>query len=266
MENSENKALTRRKITFIVIGSFVVIFLVYYSIMLAASPAKKRNELEAKFGLAEIEKDKIDPRFYSDSAFLRLCKEKTFFQARIIMAGSDSLYITLNLTDSTANLELCGVQLHKAKMKDLRISKILTRGNNYAIYSLLSSPMTIVSDASTIKKEPIMIKMAPKDTSEFVPDIAPDTSDVEPVNYILQMDNDIKIYVYQIDDTITTDKHKLFFFDLNDRLKYAMSSLKSVVSFKVPDYHPFIKIRLPKADAKILYRSVPRHGQIAVFR
>jgi hypothetical protein len=72
MENSEKKALTRGKITFIVIGSFVVFFLVYYSIMLATSPAKKRNELEAKFGLAEIEKDKIDPRFYSDSAFLDL--------------------------------------------------------------------------------------------------------------------------------------------------------------------------------------------------
>jgi len=111
-----------------------------------------------------------------------------------------------------------------------------------------------------------MIKMAPKDTSEFVPDIAPDTSDVEPVNYILYMDNGIKIYVYQMDDTITTNKHKLFFFDLNDRLRYASNSLKSVITLKVPEYHPFIKIRLPKADAKILYRSVPRHGQIAVFR
>ncbi len=266
MENTERKALTKRKITVIVVGSFIVLFLVYYSIMLAASPAKKLNELEAKFGLTEIEKDKIDPRFYSDSAFLRFCKEKTFFQSRILMAESDSLYITFNLTDSTANLELCGVQLHKAKMKDLKISKILTCVDNYAIYSLLSSPMTIVSDISTIKKEPVLIKMAPKDTSEFVPDIVPDTSDVEPVNYILHMDNGIKIFVYQIDDTITTDKHKLFFFDLNDRLRNAMSSLKSVVSFKVPDYHPFIKIRLPKADAKILYRSVPRNGQIAVFR
>lgn len=266
MENTERKALTRRKITVIVVGSFIVLFLVYYSIMLAASPTKKLNELEAKFGLTEIEKDKIDPRFYSDSAFLRFCKEKTFFQSRILMAESDSLYITFNLTDSTANLELCGVQLHKAKMKDLKISKILTCVDNYGIYSLLSSPMTIVSDISTIKKEPVLIKMAPKDTSEFVPDIVPDTSDVEPVNYILHMDNGIKIFVYQIDDTITTDKHKLFFFDLNDRLRNAMSSLKSVVSFKVPDYHPFIKIRLPKADAKILYRSVPRNGQIAVFR
>lgn len=265
MKDTEMKTLTKGKITVIVVGSFVVLFLVYYSIMLVASPAKKWNELETKFGLAEAVKDRIDPRFYSDSAFLRLCKEKTFYQSRILMAENDSLYITFNLNDSTANLELCGVQLHKTKMKDLKISKILTRGDSYAIYSLLSTPMTIVSDISTIKKEPIMIKMAPRDTSEFVPDIAPDTSDVEPVNYILHMDNGIRIYVYQIDDTITTDKHRLFFFDLNDRLGYAISSLKSVVTFKVPDYHPFIKIKLPKTDAKILYRSVPPHGQIAVY-
>ncbi|HBC77910.1 MAG TPA: hypothetical protein DCZ51_04730 [Bacteroidales bacterium] len=266
MENSEKNMLTRGKITIIAIGSFVVLFLAYYSIMLAVSTARKQKELEVKFGLTEVGNDKIDPRFYSDSAFLNLCKEKTFFQSRILMAESDSLYITFNLIDSTANLELCGVKVLQAKMKDLKISKILTHGDSYAVYSLLSSPMTIVNDISTIQKEPIMIKMAPKDTSEFVPDIAPDTSDVEPVNYILYMDNGIKIYVYQMDDTITTNKHKLFFFDLNDRLRYASNSLKSVITLKVPEYHPFIKIRLPKADAKILYRSVPRHGQIAVFR
>jgi len=32
-----------------------------------------------------------------------------------------------------------------------------------------------------------MIKMAPKDTSEYKPDIMPDTSITEPVNYILEM-------------------------------------------------------------------------------
>ncbi len=69
---------------------------------------------------------------------------------------------------------------------------------------MLSSPMTIVNDIATIKKEPLMIKMAPKDTSEFKPDIIPDTSDYEPVNYILEMDNGIRIFVYQDTDTITS--------------------------------------------------------------
>ena len=50
---------------------------------------------------------------------------------------------------------------------------------------------------ATIEKEPIMIKMAPKDTSEYKPDIMPDTSVIEPVNYILEMTNGTRIYVYQ---------------------------------------------------------------------
>jgi len=35
--------------------------------------------------------------------------------------------------------------------------------------------------------------------------------------------------------------------------------------FKVPDYHPFIRIRVPRADAKIIYRAIPKYGQITVF-
>jgi hypothetical protein len=173
--------------------------------------------------------------------------------------------MTLNIADSTANLEISGVTVHSARINDLKISRILRSGNDYMIPAMLASPMTIVGDFATIKKEPLMIKMAPKDTSEFKPDIIPDTSGFEPVNYILEMDNGIRIFVYQNTDTIMADKNKLFFFDLNDRLKNTWSSLKSVARFKVPEYHPYIKIRLPKADAKILYRAVPRYGQIAVY-
>jgi hypothetical protein len=147
----------------------------------------------------------------------------------------------------------------------VKISRILRSGNEYAISAMFSSPMNIVSDFASIKKEPLMIKMAPKDTSEFKPDIIPDTSDYEPVNYILEMDNGIRIFVYQEIDTIASDKNQLFFFDLNDRLKNTWSSLKSCACLKVPEYHPFIKMRLRKADAKILYRAVPRYGQIAVY-
>jgi hypothetical protein len=181
------------------------------------------------------------------------------------MAETDSVYMTLNLADSTANLEISGVAVHSAKISEIKISGILRSGNDYAISAMLSTPMNVISDFASIKKEPLMIKMAPKDTSEFKPDIIPDTTDYEPVNYILEMDNGIRLFVYQDTDTITSDKNNLFIFDLNNRLKNTWSSLKSIVRFRVPEYHPFIRIRLPKADAKILYRATPRHGQIAVY-
>ena len=40
---------------------------------------------------------------------------------------------------------------------------------------------------------------------------------------------------------------------------------KSAALFKVPEYHPYIKIRIPRDDVKIIYRALPRNGQIAVY-
>ena len=110
-----------------------------------------------------------------------------------------------------------------------------------------------------------MIKMAPKDTSEYKPDIIPDTSLVVPVNYILEMTNGTKVYVYQEEGEKFRDRMNLFSFDIKDRFRESWSSLKRVVLFKVPEYHPFIKIRLPRADAKIIYRAIPRYSQVGIY-
>lgn len=265
MDNFENKKLAGKQTALIIIGSFLLILLGYFSIMSVRAPGKKLDEIRAKFGLQTIPENKIDERFYSDSAYMAMLKEKAFLQARISMAETDSVYMTLNLADSTANLEISGVAVHSAKISEIKISGILRSGIEYAISAILSTPMNVTGDFASIKKEPLMIKMAPKDTSEFKPDIIPDTSDYEPVNYILEMDNGIRIFVYQDTDTITSDKNNLFIFDLNNRLKNTWSSLKNIARFRVPEYHPFIRIRLPKADAKILYRATPRHGQVAVY-
>jgi hypothetical protein len=261
MDKIENKPLTGIKLRLIITGAF----LVYYSIMSAMSPSRKLDEIKNRFGVQEDTENSFDESFFSDSAYINLLKEKAFLQARISMASTDSVYMTLNVADSTANLEISGVTVHSAKMNDIKISRILKSGNEYEIFAMLATPMTIVRDFATIRKEPLMIKMAPKDTSEFKPDVIPDTSDYEPVNYILEMDNGIRIFVYQDTDTIGRDKSRLFFFDLTARLRNVWSSLKSVALFRIPEYHPFIRIRLPKADAKILYRAVPRHGQTTVY-
>jgi hypothetical protein len=266
MDNLEKKRLTGTEITLIIMGAFLIVFLVYFSIMSVMAPGKKLGEIQTKFGLHQTSEKTAEEISYSDSTYLQMFKEKAFLQARISMAETDSIFMTLNLVDSIAKLEISGVTVHSVKIKEIKVSGILRSGNEYAISSMLSSPMNTVSDIASIKKEPLMIKMAPKDTSEFKPDIIPDTTDYEPVNYILEMDNGLRIFVYQDTDTITSDKNNLFIFDLNDRLKNTWSSLKSSVRFKIPEYHPFIKIRLPKADAKIFYRATPRHGQIAVYK
>jgi hypothetical protein len=228
------------------------------------SPIRKLEEIKKEYGAKASEKNQVEEKILKDSDYLKLLKEKAFLQSRVVMAESDSIYLTLNLEDSTANIEICGVIVHAAKMKSVKISKILLKGNE--TLSMMSTPFMISNAIATIKKVPLMIKMAPKDTSEYKPDIMPDTSIAEPVNYILEMNDGIRIYVYQEESVKFADRLNQFEFDLTDRIKDTWSALKSISVFKVPEYHPFIKIKLPRMDAKIIYRSIPRNSQIAVFR
>lgn len=261
-ENQEKKAVRKKAILITV--SIASAFLVWFSVMAMLSPARKFKSLKEEFSFKQNEKIKIDERIFSDSAYLKLLKEKAFCQSRVAMAETDSIYLTINIADSIVNLEISGVVVHKADIKKIGISNILGEGNNYLISTMLSRPFTINHDISSIEKEPLMIKMAPKDTSEYQPDIMPDTADFEPVNFIMEVDHGIRIHVYQYEKLNPGDRMHLFRFDLRYRIKSTMESLKSIFTLKVPEYHPYIKIRLPRDDAKIIYRALPVNGQIGV--
>jgi calcineurin-like phosphoesterase family protein len=110
-----------------------------------------------------------------------------------------------------------------------------------------------------------MIKIAPKDTSEYKPDILPDTSRIEAVNFMMEMENGFRLYVYQQNDEEGGGLRK-YFFDVNDRFKNIAAIFGKILVFKVPEYHPAIRIKMERADARIIYRALPRHGQIAIYR
>lgn len=245
-------------------GAFFLAFVIYYTIMSVAASSKKVKETEELYGYKQDGKTVIDERILSDSTFLRQMKTKSFLQSRISMAETDSVYITIDLADTTVNLEISGVIVHRTHITEYEMSKMLRTGNEYVLLNMMSKPFSIVSDFSSIEKEPLMIKMAPKDTSEFQPDIMPDTADFEPVNYILNLDNGIKVYVYQDENLNKSDARHRFFFDLDDRLRTFSAAFRKIIRFRVPDYNPSIKLRLPREDAKILYRAIPVNGQIAV--
>ena len=104
------------------------------------------------------------------------------------------------------------------------------RSNENAILSMLATPLTISHAFATIKKEPVMIKMAPKDTSEYKPDIMPDTSITEPVNYILETDKGVRIYIYQEENKKIGDKISQFKFDLNYSYQRYLECIKKSCS------------------------------------
>jgi hypothetical protein len=246
---------------------FILAFLIYYTIMSMLAPVRKRDALETEFGFVLDDKRENSIDITSDSAYLSLLKQKSYLESRVLMANTDSIYLTISLPDSTASLEISGVSVHTAPIKHYELSRIIKKGNEYVISSFLSHPFTIQKDYSSIPKEPLMIKMAPKDTSEYQPDIIPDTADFEPVNYMLEMDNGIRLFIYQDEKKLNPGDHfHRITFDFRYRLVSFLETLRSVLIFEIPDYHPYIKIRVPRRDAKIIYRALPRNGQVALIR
>jgi hypothetical protein len=262
-ETKQGKGIFRKAVY--AISAFFILIALYYTIMAVISPAVRIKAINKEFGYVPAENTTVDERVFSDSAFVGLNRDMAFNKARITMAETDSICLSLNLSDSTAILEINGVEVHRAKLSYIRISKVLTKADEYALSSLLSVPFTIREDFSTIKKEPLMIKIAPKDTSEYKPDILPDTSRIEAVNYMMEMENGFRLYVYQQNDEEGGGLKK-YFFDVNDRFKNIAAIFGKIMVFKVPEYHPSIKLKMDRADAKIIYRALPRHGQIAIYR
>jgi hypothetical protein len=267
MEGIENKSsFSALKIILYIAGSLLILFLIYYLVMSLMSPARKLSEINQEYGYKAPEKSKIDERFFTDSAFIVTNREKSFYQARVNMAESDSISLSIDLPDSTAILEISGVTVHKIKLLGIRVSKVLMNADEYAITSMFSTPLVIDQDISSIRKEPLMIKVAPKDTSEYKPDILPDTARVESVNYIFEMKNGLRLYIYQSTDELDKGGFSVFLFDLNDKLRTVRDNLKSISRFKVPEYHPAIYLRMRRSDARIIYRALPKHGMITIFR
>jgi len=265
METETRKKPSFLLVAFIIIILAVIAFVVYYSVMELKSTSKKMAEISAEYGLAKYEKYKKLPKgIVSDSTFLALFKTKAYLQSRVAMAETDSVYLTMDLQEKVINIEISGVVVHSTSISEVETSKILTNGDKFAVASLLSEPLTIVNDTSSIAKIPFVTKIAPKDTSEFKPDAVPDTAFYEPVNYIFETDKGIKIMIFQSEEIKDKDNKDRFNFDLRHKIIKAKATFKEITAFKVPEYQPFIKIKIPNADAKIIYRAIPKYGQIGV--
>ena len=266
MEIEIEKKQDHRRTIFFIAVSLLIAFMIYYAVMLLLSPSGKVAAINSEYGYKAPENSNTDERIFSDSSFITINREKAFYQARVLMAESDSICLALNLSDSTAILEITGVMVHKAKISEISLSNVFSKADEYSVSAMLAMPFTISRDYATIRKEPVMLKMAPKDTSEYKPDILPDTTNSEAVNCMLEMENGTRLYICQEVGGNEGGALNLFLFDLNDRLRNTGDNLKSILGFQVPEYHPAIIIRLAKADARIIYRALPQYGQIAVFR
>lgn len=263
-ENTPAQKSNRRLLIWVTLSLLFIVMaiFIYYLTMAAYASASWVRETNIEF--AAKEGAAADPEFYNDEAFISLQKEIAFKRARLKMAATDSIGLSINLSDSLLLLEVSGVTVSSVKINNLKLSRSLRGIEHTALAGLLSNALLITNSTSTIVKEPIIEKIAPRDTLEAsLPEKTVDTTKNEPVFFELALEKGIRLFVLQ-EETTGSDRTNRFAFQLKRSIAKAGRNLKSIFRFELPDYHPEILLIIPASDARAIYRALPENGRVAI--
>ena len=213
---------------------------------------------------------------FSDSIFISqlsqytpeqnsLLKEKAFKEAQLLLADCDSIGLIINLHDSIAMLVVNGVTIHNAIIFRYRIDEILQNLEMPVYYKLFSQPQTVIHERSTIVKEPIVVKHAPKDTIEAAKMIyMPDTLEKEPAFISFTFASELKIVIEQNKRTSGKERRARLAFFCTEFLTDFKANLQQLFSFNLPQYSPVIKVALEGDDVRAIYRALPSETKIGL--
>lgn len=200
---------------------------------------------------------------YRVPGYHELLKEKGLLNSLIKLAKSDSVGLFLNLSDSVAQLMIKGVAVRDIPLREIKLPSLFSRTSQEALYEWLSEPVKTRTLKTTIPKEPLNIVRAPKDSSDIIPSVKPDTTSSEPVFFMLDSDRKLRLYFYQIERE-GDDFWAGLDFEWTDRWMHVKKDINAVFTFQVPDYTPTLRIGVTKEDAKVLYRALPEYGEIVI--
>lgn len=196
--------------------------------------------------------------------YLELLRERSLLNSQLQLAKNDSIGLFLGLRDSVAELVVKGVAVTRFSLKEIGVSPLFSRLSPESRYELLSEPWVITEAMSTISREPLNVIQAPKDTSEIIPFVVPDTTHSEPVFFTLSTDKGVDLCFYQVDSKTKEDKVRERAIARREAREQYRAFMYYILGGKAMTYKPVIRIGMNKVDAKVLYRALPSRGLVAV--
>lgn len=184
--------------------------------------------------------------------------ERAVLLNRLSLAAKDSIYLLLNLNDSTLSIEIKGLTVHTARANKLFISRRILRASHDALLKWIDQPFTFQQELATIAKTPILIIDAPKDTSEAARlPRKPLEPEKDFVQYSLLFDRELLIEIKQSEPALPEDAEILASYQYRYDSTFYTSFLKKLTD-PLPSHRPVkIQITLPQTDARTIFRAMP---------
>lgn len=192
--------------------------------------------------------------------------EQAFLQSRLQLATSDSIGLSIDLSDSIACIEIKGVQVRRCKITGFDVSGGLQRWRaRREATAWLSTPFVLRDAAATLPKAPIRVQEAPSDTIE-AREKAEEEIDLEKrdVYFILHFDKKLSLAVAQTQQTSAVGwLHRLGYL-IERGWDSAYEDITALAHLKLPAGRVQIRLEMSREDAKAIYRALPPRAELAL--
>lgn len=237
--------------------SGISILILFYVIVISVAPIRKLNELKRQVY--------ADTVFYAQNSALlhyqqlfELNKTKALKEAELIIAQKDTFALVVNLNDSTVSLMLKGVKIHSAKIYQYKKDRFFNGINPLVYAKLFSKPMRTQSEFSSIVKEPIIIKKAPKDTIEAITNAyMPDTLIQNPAYLNLEIEHGFKLYLIQNEFNTPEEKAIERQMQQDIRKRKIADVFGNFIHWKHGSYTPNLVLYIRADELRSAYRAIP---------
>ncbi len=200
-----------------------------------------------------------------DPSLADLAIEEAFFRNRLMMAKTDSVALAIDLVDSVVTLDIKGVPVRTCRIQSFSTSGALLRARRSPrLAGWLSRPFVLRREWGTIPKAPIKKVDAPKDTVEAEKLAAmtppPDSGEVA---FVLAFTRNLTVKVTQAEKLSGkghVQKATMEAWHRGVSLLEEFSELRRQGRVSPP---LAVSMKLSRADAKAIYRALPRHAMLA---
>lgn len=182
----------------------------------------------------------------------------SYLKNLLALSRTDSIYVIADLRDSVIKLGLKGVILYESKILEIKLNAGLKNLPLPVKDSLFSSPLQIIDEVVSIEKFPIVVKRAPKDTSEANrAETAPMLPVQNDVFMIFNTDNNLVIEIGQQEKSLAGAAK-----DYRKFRKKRNEFNRKI--YRREEYTYRIIIKVSREDARTIYRALPANPYLLV--
>lgn len=190
---------------------------------------------------------------------------EAYLRSTLKLSRKDSIALFIDLNDSLAFLSLKGVYLFQSKISKIKISKGLKKLPYFLRDSLYSGPLQVVEEISSIEKFPVVVKKAPKDTSEANQTGAAPVLPIQNDVFVLfSFSNNMVIEIDQEEDELAGTRRAYRQYKRQYRRWFLSENISALFDPEKSGYIYHITIKLPREDARSIYRALPLKPYVVV--